>query len=601
MNHILSILFISFALFSCSKSTHDLSEYGLNPNTGADSSPLFKNAIEELQQKIDTHKITLIKLAPGRYDFYPDNAAVREYYISNHDQDNPKQVGIPFENMKNIIFDGQGAELIFHGRMLPISLLHSENVTLKNFHIDFENPHISQVEILENDTAAGIITFKVAPWVKYEIRDSAFTAFGEGWEHIPKYGIAFEELTKRVVYQTGDIQLGTERVIELSPHIIKSLDWKDARLIPNTIIAMRGPGRPTPGIFVSNSTNINLNEIKVHYAEGMGLLAQGSENIALDGFSVCLRGKADPRYFTTQADATHFSGCKGVIISQNGLYESMMDDAINVHGTYLKVSKRINDTVLEAQYMHPQSYGFEWGSKGDIVQFLNSKTMEVIGSENSISDIQAVDKPSYHGAKIFRITFEQPIPASIDALTFGIENLEWTPEIIFSNNIIRNNRARGSLFSSPKATIIENNLFDHTSGAAILLSGDCNGWFESGACHNIMIRKNTFRQALTSMYQFTDAVISIYPVIPDLGHQKQYFHKHVLIENNLFEYFDKPLLYAKSVDSLIFRSNQLRPLTPYPPFHRNEYRIYLEHVNNFVRTGNAWGGGFNAKTDIYIK
>lgn len=61
----------------------------------------------------------------------------------------------------------------------------------------------------------------------------------------------------------------------------------------------------------------------------MGLLAQLCENITLDRFNVCLKGPNDPRYFTTQADATHFSGCKGAIISKNGLYEGMMDDAIN--------------------------------------------------------------------------------------------------------------------------------------------------------------------------------------------------------------------------------------------------------------------------------
>lgn len=69
----------------------------------------------------------------------------------------------------------------------------------------------------------------------------------------------------------------------------------------------------------------------------------------------------------------------------------------------------------------------------------------------------------------------------------GIENLTWTPEVVFANNVIRNNRARGSLFSTPRKTIIENNLFDHTSGAAILLCGDCNGWFETGACRNVLI------------------------------------------------------------------------------------------------------------------
>ena len=44
---------------------------------------------------------------------------------------------------------------------------------------------------------------------------------------------------------------------------------------------------------------------------------------------------------STQADATHFSSCRGKIDSRNGLYEGMMDDAINVHGTYLKIKQRL--------------------------------------------------------------------------------------------------------------------------------------------------------------------------------------------------------------------------------------------------------------------
>ena len=42
-------------------------------------------------------------------------------------------------------------------------------------------------------------------------------------------------------------------------------------------------------------------------------------------------------------------------------------DAINVHGTYLKVVRRVNDSTLVGRYMHPQSYGFEWGRVGDSV------------------------------------------------------------------------------------------------------------------------------------------------------------------------------------------------------------------------------------------
>ena len=82
-------------------------------------------------------------------------------------------------------------------------------------------------------------------------------------------------------------------------------------------------------------------------------------------------------------------------------------------------------------------------------------------------------------------------------------------------NTIRNNRARGTLFSTPRRTIVENNLFDHTSGTAILLCGDCNGWYETGACRDVIIRNNRFVNSLTNMFQFTEAVISIYPEIPE--------------------------------------------------------------------------------------
>ena len=61
----------------------------------------------------------------------------------------------------------------------------------------------------------------------------------------------------------------------------------------------------------------------------------------------------------------------------------MMDDVINVHGTYLKVIKKLDNQTLVARYMHDQSWGFDWGFPGDEVQFIASKTMELIGGQES--------------------------------------------------------------------------------------------------------------------------------------------------------------------------------------------------------------------------
>jgi len=585
---LLSVLSLSLVL-SCTtlsaQKVYEISAFGLKANSSKNASPVLQKALAKIKAEYKEGEKVILRFPEGRYEFHEKGAAVREYYISNHDQTNPKKVGIALEDMKNLTLDGQGSEFVFHGRMLPVSLLRSENCLLKNFSIDFENPHIAQVKIVENDPQDGIV-FEPAPWVDYRIaKDSIFEAYGEGWTMRHSWGIAFDGDTKHRVYNTSDIGCPTKGASEVAPRRIHAPGWKDARLVPGTVVAMRGWGRPTPGIFLSHDVNTTIENVKVHYAEGMGLLAQLCENITLEKFGVCLKGDADPRYFTTQADATHFSGCKGKIVSCNGLYEGMMDDAINVHGTYLKVVKRVDDRTLVGRYMHGQSWGFEWGCPGDEVQFIRSNTMELVGKQNKIISIRPYDKEQTEGAREFLITFQEPVDQVINEQSgFGIENLTWTPEVLFSGNVIRNNRARGSLFSTPRKTIVENNLFDHTSGAAILLCGDCNGWFETGACRHVIIRKNRFVNALTNLFQFTNAVISIYPEIPDLKGQQQYFHGGpeggIVIEDNEFETFDAPILYAKSVDGLVFRNNTIKLNTEYKPFHPNRNRFWLERVTN---------------------
>lgn len=568
----------------------DLESYGIRPGSATNCSPLFYKALQTVRAaQVGGQKIVL-KLKKGEYHFYPQMAEKRTYYISNHDQTDPKVVGIPLENLSNIELDGRGAQLIFHGRMLPIAICNSQNVSVRNLSIDFYKPQISQVQIVTNDTVAGNISYKIAPWVSYQVRDSILYFSGEGWELHANSGIAFERDTRHIVYNTGDIRVGTRRVTDLGDGMIRAQGWKNKSLIPGTVVAMRGWGRPAPGIFIDESKELRITNVQVHYAEGMGLLAQLSHNIYLDRFGVCLKGKKDPRYFTTQADATHFSGCSGVLDSRNGLYEGMMDDAINVHGTYLNITAIDGKRGLRARYMHGQSYGFNWGYAGDTVQFIRSATMDLLSQKNIITSIQPVYEKGILMA--FDIKFKDDLPSDLDPVTaaFGIENLSLTPSVNFTGNVVRNNRARGALFSTPRRVLAANNLFDHTSGSAILLCGDSNGWYETGSCRDVEIRNNRFVNALTSMYQFTNAVISVYPEIPDLDHQKQFFHSNIRITDNHFEMFDRPVLYAKSVDGLVFKGNDITMNREFKPFHPQKERILLTRVINADITNNKVDG-----------
>lgn len=594
----LVIRFSLLCLLMCactSEKVVNLRDYGVLPDTHENLSAKVQEALNAIQQEYPDVPVTVL-FEPGRYDFYEEGAFRKEYYISNHDQPNPKAVGLALEDWSNLTVDGAGADLIFHGRMLPLSLVRSKNTVLKNFSIDFETPHIAQVEIVKSDSEGTV--FRPEPWVKARVgKNGYFENYDDTWRNYPQAGIAFDGKTRHVVYNTSDLWCPTNDTKQLDDHTFLAPHWRDARMVPGTKVAMRTWERPAPGIFLAESVDTRLENVTVHYAEGMGLLAQICENITLERFNVCLRGTDDPRYFTTQADATHFSGCKGKIVSCNGLYEGMMDDAINVHGTYLKIVKRLDDRTVVGRYMHPQAYGFYWGGKGDKVQFVRSATMELMDGTNEIAEIVPYDQETLHGAKEFKLTFVQPLDAAInESEGFGIENLEWCPEVYFADNVIRNNRARGTLFSTPLKTVVERNTFDHTSGTAILLCGDCNGWFETGACRDVTIRENTFINSLTNLFQFTEAVISIYPEIPNLEVQQKYFHggegnPGVLIENNRFETFDRPIVFAKSIDGLTFRGNTIVQNDDFPAFHSNKHRFRLLRSKNVVIENNDFSDG----------
>lgn len=121
----LSIIFFSLTL-SLSAQTkvkvYHLSTYGIIPNNGKNSTSKLSEVLKKIKNETKYNDSVVVKFKKGRYDFYPEGAAIKTYYVSNHDQNNPKTVGIALEQFKNLTIEGNGADLMFHGRMLPVAL-----------------------------------------------------------------------------------------------------------------------------------------------------------------------------------------------------------------------------------------------------------------------------------------------------------------------------------------------------------------------------------------------------------------------------------------------------------------------------------------------
>ena len=594
------LLLLSLALpLGATRRTIHLSTLGLQAGTTDNCTPLLRKILEGLQSELEQGTDTLELLFPsGRYHLASEGAVECEYYISNHDHAGIRPIGLLLKGWRHVILRGEGSELLFEDRMLPIVLDGCRGVELRGLTIDYTNPQISQLRILRSDATHGMI-FTPEPWVKWRIaRKGKFETYGSNWQATPDHGLAFDPKTRELCYRTSDVLFPNRDIRQLtskeakkygvkdsvSGAILYAPRWRNAQLSDGTIFAARTGYRPQPAIFVSGCQDIRLHDITIHYAEGMGLLAQCSEDIALEGFHVELRPQGG-RYFTTQADATHFVACRGKISVERCRFENMMDDALNVHGVYLKVIAREGKHTLVGRFMHEQSFGFPWASVGDSVRLVTSQDIQGLEGVFHVRSISSAEGEALKGAREVRITFSEELPADYTPeRQISMENLSRTPSVLFARNLVRHNRARGILINTPRPVLIEENTFDHISGSAILFSTDNNMWYESGQTREVTIRRNLFEDVLTSLFQFTSAVISIHPIIPDLAAQRHPFYGQgagsIRILENTFRTFDTPLLHAISTDGILWRDNRIEPTTSYPKFHPNQKRFLFEGCRN---------------------
>lgn len=351
---------------------------------------------------------------------------------------------------------------------------------------------------------------------------------------------------------------------------------------------LRHSARSHAGMFIHHSRNVSVQHFNLYHTAGLGILSQYSENLSFYGV-YCIPNAAKGRYFSGHDDGLHFSNCKGQVVVDNCRFAGLMDDPINVHGTSVQVIKKLSGNKLLCKFMHDQSIGFTWAQPGDTIGLVENETMTTIGKA-VVQQFSSID------ARNFELTLTTDIDTAL-AIGDALENLTWTPAVTIRNSYFGSNRARGILVSTPGKVVIDHNKFE-SSGSAILIAGDANGWFESGAVHDVLIKDNEFADAcLTSIYQFCEGIISIYPEIPKLDAAKP-FHRNIRIEGNTFHPFDYPVLYAKSTDGLVFSNNTLVHSTRYTPYHPRKGMITLEACRGVSIQGNKIGAGVLGKNVV---
>ena len=332
-------------------------------------------------------------------------------------------------------------------------------------------------------------------------------------------------------------------------------DLSKTGLHAGEVLTFRDPYRDNVGAFIDQSRDVALDAVDLYYMHGLGVVSQYSENLAFT--SVHIRpSPGSGRVVSAFADCFHFSGCKGSILLDSCYTNGSHDDAVNIHGTHLRIvsmggaagsSGAATGRVLRVRFMHSQTWGFKAFYPGDSIAYIDPQTL----------------LPRGYGV-VLRARLIDPRELELvlaggppDSLRVGdcVENISWTPDVTIRHCRFERTNTRGVLVTTRRKVLIEDNTFYHTGMYAILIADDALSWFESGAVRDVTIRRNRF---IGCGYNTApdDYVIAVAPENRKIV-AGAFVHHNIRIEDNEFDTRDGLLLTARSVDGLTFLHNRV--------------------------------------------
>jgi hypothetical protein len=498
----------------------------------------FRESLFLIGQGAKENPIT-IHFAQGKYNFHPENSFKSKFHISNTNDapDSLKAVAFYLLNSKHVKIEGNSAEIILRGKAIITSLNNCENISIENINFDYKRPTVSEIKVI--DTHDLYSDVQIHRDSKYKIVDSTLIWVGEGWKQkAQNYWQVFNPTEQKV--ERKNIPIREMLFSELTQNQVRIHHKENLGFKKGFIYQNRNTFRDYSAVFMQKSKNILWNNVNVYFMHGMGFVSQFCENITFDTIDVKPRERSG-RTCAAWADILHFSGCKGQIKILNSYLSAANDDAINVHGTHLRIIDSISNKKIKVRFMHPQTYGFDAFVVGDSIEFVKAKSLLPF-SKNIILGVKKLNE------KEIELVLEKKIPNNIE-VNDVIENISWTPDVTIRNNKIVHIPTRGILMTTRGKVIIDNNEFNKTHMSGILISDDANSWFESGYVKDVTISNNKFigcGSPVINIHPENSEIVSDTPV-----------HRNIQIINNEFILGKQITVSAKSTENIKFSNNTI--------------------------------------------
>lgn len=539
--------FLGFLLSCLSVNAQVISveAYGAKANSFSDATPALKKSVEACKRSGSR----ILNFPKGRYDFWPDSATATSYYISNTSSEvevpeKHQKAGIFLKDMNDLTVEGNGSLFVFHGKMITCVIDSCKNVELRNISINYERPGMSEMTL--SLVSSDSVIADVHRDSRYAVIDGKVRWYGEKWQAGNFHAVLVRPSEDRLFYTEWDL-FDRSSVSQLAPgRLLFKGNFKGFNGKIGDVLTVRDRYRDYVAAFINRSEGVSLKNIRMYSMHGLGIVSQFSANLTYDSVFIEPE-KGSGRVIASSADGMHFSGCRGQITVSNCRFSGLHDDPINVHGTHLIIKEILSPQKIRVRFMHHQSYGFEAFTAGDSIAFVHPGSLQVFASG-------IVKSARLVSGREMVLDLSKALPLNVN-VGDALENTTWTPALTIRNCYFERTISRGTLVSTRRKVLIENNTYYRTGMHAILIADDASGWYESGPVCDVTIRNNRFIECGFNSAQHSYA-IDIHP--EDHHPAKDYWvHKNINIENNEFTLYGNPLLRARSTDGLRFTGNKI--------------------------------------------
>lgn len=509
------------------------------PAVEGDATEVLQRVVEMASERGDA----VINLAEGaEYHVYRGSAVQKLRNISNttsvrENPDNTKHIALYFKDARNVTLNGNGAKIVTHGELTTFALEQCDGVMLCDFTLDAADPSVPEFTVTKAEPRR--IRVKVTEPSRYEIEaDSTFYWVGDDWRFTDGLAQVYFPDRKITWRYSNPIARGT-KAVEVEPGVVDFFYGNDQPFREGEIYQMRHTIRNEVCGFINESKDVTLANIDFRFVGNFGVVSQNSEDITVEGCRMAPAADSG-RTCAGFADFLQFSGCRGHIDVDYCYFAGAHDDAINVHGTHLKIVEQPSDRSLRVRYMHDQTWGFNSFYAGDSIEIVNVHSLlgEFAGR---VKESKRLDDYEW------LLTLDRPI-AKVDIEDGrAVENVSATPSVEIKNCYFSLVPTRGVLVTTRRKVVIEDNLFDKIPMPAIHVSDDARGWYESGPVRDVTIKGNVFVEC-------GSPVVSINP---EIDRNEGAVHSGIRVIDNEFVMREGKAVEANGSRDVVIEGNKI--------------------------------------------